>query len=215
MDIEEKVEEKLKEIFGYINDWLKFSEAKNAAILTLGVGTLFGLSNYADKISKWMYIVVIVILFFSILSALISFYPNLSNSKVNLIAGLFKKIAEILDNENSNTKTIKIFYSDIAKKYNIDGTQELEYLKDVYKDYYNVDKSTEFNQLEIDYAKEIIINSKITVNKYVFFKASLKLFILFLVLFSITIGYQKFNAKEDRSNKIIIIEKLGGGSCGK
>ena len=67
MEIEDKVEEKLKEIFGYINDWLKFAEAKNAAILTLGMGTLFGLSSYAEKKING-YIVLIIILLLSIIS---------------------------------------------------------------------------------------------------------------------------------------------------
>ncbi len=210
MEIEDKVEEKLKEIFGYINDWLKFAEAKNAAILTLGMGTLFGLSSYAEKTNKWIYIVLIIILLLSVMSSLLSFYPNLSNSKIKIITGLFTWIAKFWEKENHSTKEIKIFYSDISEKYSVDGTKELNYLENIYKDYYDSDKSDEFNQLEIDYAKEIIINSKITVNKYVFFKASLKLFILFLVLFSLSIGYQKINEKEDNSNKIIIIEKLGG-----
>ncbi len=215
MDIEEKVEGKLKEIFGYINDWLKFAEAKNAAMLTLGVGTLFGLSNYADKISKWTHTVLIIILLLSVMSALLSFYPNLSNSKIDRITILFTSIAKLGDKQSISGSNIKLFYSDIANKYEVDGSKELEYIKEIYSDYYNENKLSITNKLEIDYAKEIIINSKITVNKYVFFKASLKLFILFLVLFSITIGYQKFNIKEDSTNKIIIIEKLGGGTYGK
>lgn len=208
MEIEEKVEEKLKEIFGYINDWLKFAEAKNAAILTFGMGALFGLSSYAEITNKWIYIVLIIILLLSVMSSLLSFYPNLSNSKIKIITGIFTWIAKFWEKENCSTKEIKIFYSDISEKYNVDGTKELNYLKNIYKDYYCVEKSNEFNQLEVDYAKEIIINSKITVNKYIFFKASLKLFILFLVLFSLTTGYQKIHEKEDKSTKIIIIEKL-------
>ena len=39
--------------------------------------------------------------------------------------------------------------------------------------------------MEIDYGKEIIINSKITLKKYWYFKVSLKFFIAFILLFII------------------------------
>lgn len=49
MENKEKMEEKLKEIFGYVNNWLNLAEAKNAAMLTVSIGVLFGLYSYIEK----------------------------------------------------------------------------------------------------------------------------------------------------------------------
>lgn len=59
---------------------------------------------------------------------------------------------------------------------------------------------------EIDCAKEIIINSKLTVNKYRYFKFSLKLFIIFIFLFFSILSYEKIKINEKKENNIKIKE---------
>lgn len=206
------MEEKLKEIFGYVNNWLNFAEAKNAAILTVSIGGLFGISSYEDKINIICYIILMILLIGSILSSLMSFYPNLGNSKIEFISKYLLYMAEIFDNKKSvsNNIKIKIFYGDIARNYS-EETEE-EYVKNLYNDYYN-DTPAIITLQEKEYAKEIIINSKITKNKYDYFKISLNLLIIFMFCFVVMITYQKITANEkkiDIKGSVTIIERVEG-----
>lgn len=221
--MEEKMEEKLREIFGYINMWLHYAEAKNGAILAMSGAIILGLSNYEKSLHIWIYLGLNFILVLSFISALLSFFPNLSNSKIHNVSKFFLKVSEVFDKKDSrNFPPIKLFYKDIAEKYksNDDDSLPKEYVVDLYKDYFNkVKDKSEISKLEEDYSKEIIINSKITLNKYILFKSSLVFLIIFLFLFFISIAGSKLFFKNEREviqNKLILrnlpdihSEKLG------
>lgn len=76
-----------------------------------------------------------------------------------------------------------MFYLDIDKyeSYN-------QYLIDIHKYYFDRDAEiTDLKRIEIDYAKEILINSKITTEKYKLFKLALKLNFAAIIIFIISI----------------------------
>jgi uncharacterized membrane protein len=157
------MEEKLKEIFGYVNSWLSHAEAKNGAIVVLngacimGIATLLlGKDNNINNLLRIYLIVTLVILLLSTGISLISFFPMTS------------KFEDKGDNDNQNS--IFLFYGDIAKCKN-----SRQYVLSIYKNYFNdsTKRQDDITRLEDDYAKEIIYNSVVTVRKYNCFKISL------------------------------------------
>lgn len=159
------VEAKLKGIFDDVNKWLTFAEAKNGAMIALNGAILAGLANilFNKDFNEYFNIWVKMILYISvactaaaIVILLISFLPQLS---------VFKGMDVSCDEE-----CVLIYYGDIAKYKN-----EKQYIKHIYHYYFNIDKSEdELSKIEIDYGKEIIINSSIAVKKLKWFKLALK-----------------------------------------
>jgi hypothetical protein len=73
------MEERLKYIFNNINDWLKFAETKNAALLVIDSAAIFALLSFinsADSINQYVVIslyATIALLLLSIFVLLFSF----------------------------------------------------------------------------------------------------------------------------------------------
>lgn len=172
---QEKVTVKLAEVFANVNSWLTFAEAKNAALVTLNGAGLLGLiglltnSDYKGGRPLTLYLwICAIFLVLGLVVSLLSFKPFTLpfNGKKQLL-------------KSQEEKLNLLFYGDLAK-YN----RSQDYLADIYKHYYNKDISEEdFNRLELDYADEILINAKITVKKYQYFKLA-----LFFTLSSIVSG---------------------------
>lgn len=151
----------------------------------------------------WFYI---FLLFIGFLSSLLSFYPNITNTYfLSNITKVFFYLAEFPKQPNKNNKPIdnlkeiKSFYGDIAQNY--DDSEYEKYLKNLYVDYFSSEKVNKtdmpiFSILDKEYGKEIIILSKITVQKYKFFKLTLKSLILFITIFIIVLGTNKIFEKE-------------------
>lgn len=156
------MEEKLKEIFSYINHWLNFAEAKNGALIVVNSAFVIGIAgiitNNDANISNWIRLYMysaLGLLLLAIGLALWSFLPMLD------------RFANCGNDNYENA--ILIFFQDISKCKNAE-----EYVKRIYKDYYNIEKcENDIGKLELDYAKEIIYNSKVTVRKYKCFKYAL------------------------------------------
>ncbi|MGI6684445.1 MAG: Pycsar system effector family protein [Bacillota bacterium] len=160
------MEEKLKEIFGYVNSWLNHAEAKNGAIIVLNGACVIGLltlllgTDYnIHYLIRIYFIVALGLLLISTGISLYSFFP---------MTGKFETDGEKNDHQNA----ILMFYGDIAKCRN-----SRKYVLSIYKEYFNDTSKTEedITKSEEDYAKEIIYNSIITVRKYTCFKISLML----------------------------------------
>lgn len=163
--LEKDMKLKLKEILDDVNKWLAFAETKNGAMIALNGALLAGLVNVMlnKDFNGYFGICVKIPLYISSLCAvlaitfsLISFLPQLSVFKEN--------------EPCSEGDCILNFYGDIAKYKSAN-----QYIRDIYKQYYDFD--TEENQLskmELDYGKELIINSCITVKKYRWFRLSLQ-----------------------------------------
>lgn len=152
------MEDRLKYILSLVNNWLKFAESKNAALLaadtTLALGLLKMLqSNVLSNQFLILYISFsILILILSAIICLISFLPQL------IIPWL------ATTHRPSETDNL-LFYGDIAK---YDPQRYLLLLHN------QVTKDTpEIDLYEEDIAEQIIVNSRIALRKFRLFNMAL------------------------------------------
>ncbi len=152
MKISQEINEELKYIFSNVNDWLKFAEAKNGALLAINVGviiTLYGIvTNNDANYYKLLCIPIMVLLFISAIYCLLSFHPMISRLE--------------LKNTNLKKNHNIYFFGDI---YQMDENKLLDELKNKLglKDYSPTGADS-------DLANQIICNSKIAMQKYNTFK---------------------------------------------
>ena len=161
-DIKE-INEYFKNQLDSTNMWLSFAEAKNAALLAFNIA-LLALYYNLYSINKLFTIALMIISIISSVISLMSFRPNLNN--------LEEKKGYISNNINL------LFYGDIA---NINNSNE--YISLVHKIYFPNNQIEDLSSnINSDYAKEIIMNSKIAQRKYKLFKQALMLDIINLSL---------------------------------
>jgi len=176
-NLKEEVLKELKDIFENVNRWLQFAEAKNGALIGINgvflfksVDFLFDIINGKLNGSKVLVTSSLLIFSVAMIIALKSFLPN---------TGVFedKEVNEEIQNINENNMVL-IFFEDICKY----ESSKL-YLKDIYQ-YFFYNEITEENlsRRELDYAKEILINSRIASYKYKLFKRAIKLNFIAIIL---------------------------------
>ncbi|MGK9368499.1 Pycsar system effector family protein [Melioribacter sp. Ez-97] len=145
------MKQEIKDIFQNVNEWLKFAEAKHAGIIALNSGIILGiLSIYKDykTFVDWYFILATFILIgISIIISLISFFPVTQNS-INK--------SEKVDNLNV------FFFGTLSKLHESELKEELLKITPNYT----------FDKFDDDLINQIIVNSKITSNKYKLFKFS-------------------------------------------
>lgn len=140
------MKDELKYIFGNVNDWLKFSEAKHAGIIVLNSAIIIGvLSSSNFPFEKWSTIISLTAISISILASLIAQFPVTTNFLIRY---------ENLKNPNI------YFFGDLAK---IKMTDFISNFQKSYPEF----KPTESDENIIN---QILINSKITSTKYKIFK---------------------------------------------
>lgn len=146
------LEEQLHKIFANVNDWLKFSEAKNAMLIAFNAASSFGLLKMYDfdfvKNSCFLqgYLIVVIFLFiFSTALSLISFAPRVKMIKEGLFA----------DGTDSNV----LFFEYLKNREHIQILEEVSGLL-------GEDK---FSKLEKDLAEQIKQNSIIASRKLSYF----------------------------------------------
>lgn len=179
-NVEDKALSILKEIFENTNRWLQFAEAKNGALIGINglflfksVDYLFEVINGELEINILIVGFMTAVFFLAIIIALISFLPNTSVIKVTT--------EDVSDNDNSCGDRILIFFEEISRYKN-----PSVYLRDIYKCYLDTNvRIKSLNKIELDYAKEILINSRITSYKYSLFKRAIKLNFIAIVIFCI------------------------------
>lgn len=155
-----KNEEKLQKIFANVNDWLKFGEAKNAALLALtGAATLSVLNLDSSKVSCCLFWyltrVTLPLLCLAIIVILSSF---IAHTKPFFIS---KKSQEKSVSDNL------LFYGDIAK-YNAN-----EYLQALYEKGSLGKQEIGGDKVELEYAEQVVYNSKIASTKYKLFNTAI------------------------------------------
>lgn len=164
---EVNVLEDLKDIFENINQWLIFAETKNGVLL--GINGLFifkmldSLNGVEESILNtnmmWSLLITFVITTIIILK---SFFP---------VCSVFEDKPVNLCKEIDGNSKVLIFYEDISKYEN-----SKIYLRDLCRHYYDIDVNfDDLKKYELDYSKEILINSRITSYKYRCFRWALKL----------------------------------------
>lgn len=166
------VSEQLDSIFKIINEWLKFAEQKNAALLVLNSGSLWGVSlilRNVDAIScvgMTFATIGFALVFISSLLCIFSFIP------------ILHKPSHLINLGEKNNSDNCLYFGDIAK-YN-----ETEYL--ALLSYKIGEENTTYTHFERDFASQIIINSRITLLKYRKFKLSSTLTVVGFVFFGLT-----------------------------
>ena len=164
----------LKEMFSNVNDWLKFAELKNGMMVALNSTFVLAVikSEFKEKFQAGVYFVVLSLFVISLILSISSYLPKIKCIDDNWLIGKKKGI---------KPERNLLFYGDI---YNISKN---DLVNKVYKEYFKKDISNiEINKIELDYAEEIIVNSKIAIYKYFLFKLSLyiTLFSLLVILIS-------------------------------
>ena len=144
------MDEKLKEIFSNINDWLKFAEAKSATLIACNGALIFGISRLISSFDlKGIYLLYFILIsalcILSIAICFLSIIPSLSMPWE-------KKPSGTSDEDNL------MYFSDIAKY------TPLAYLHAL-KDNLELTDSA-FTGYQRDISNQIIINSVIADKKY-------------------------------------------------
>lgn len=144
------MDEKLKEIFSNINDWLKFAEAKSATLIACNGALIFGISRLISSFDlKGIYLLYFILIsalcILSIAICFLSIIPSLSMPWE-------KKPSGTSDEDNL------MYFSDIAKY------TPLAYLNAL-KDKLELNDSA-FTGYQRDISNQIIINSVIADKKY-------------------------------------------------
>lgn len=173
----ESAMEILKDIFENINRWLNFAEAKNGALIGVNglflfksIDYLFEIYNGLIKVNILLVGIIAVLFIIALLLSLKSFFPDTS---------VFVDKPDVPNSDSTNENRILIFYEDICKYQN-----SKLYLKDIYKYYLDININVkDLKKIELDYSKEILINSKITSYKCKLFKKSLKTNFVAIIIF--------------------------------
>lgn len=172
------MDEKLKDIFLNINDWLKYAETKSATLIA-GNGVLifgFGRLSLSENIN---YYVSYYLIFCSILSLI-----SLSICLLSIIPSLDMPW-ESKPSGTHNSDSV-IFFEHIAKY------SPLSYLTKIAEK--SGEENIDFTGYQKDLASQIIINSAIAYRKYSYFKTAIwftltavtsPIFTIFIYLFKV------------------------------
>ena len=154
------MEDRLKYVLSNVNDWLKFAEAKNAALAATSAAVIIGLFSVIDKKQSLItylqnYLCISIgLCLLAMICALMSFVPQI-------------RIPVLLRLSNKKKDDNIIFFSDVAKY------DPQEYLESLYAASGKPVK--EFSSIESFFAEQIIANSRIALRKYRFFSMGISL----------------------------------------
>lgn len=169
--MENNIVEDLKDTFQNVNNWLNFAEIKHGALIVLDTTFIMGIiaAMFENKV-KCLGIIGLDVMIISVLLSMYSYFPNIKGIKDEWM------FCEKRMTQNRNL----LFYRDIYRLSN------KEYLQEVYKEYYSKDIE-EFSKKELDYAEEIVVNSRITMKKYFLFKISLIVSCIGIILLAMSV----------------------------
>lgn len=167
------MDDKLKHIFSLVNEWLKFAEAKNAALIAFcgaGIWGILQLVKDTNKLTDYKIILLCVML----------------TLMASLIVSLFSFVARKSNSDKTKTKIENpselnlLFFGHISK------LDSQDYLEALYKKYGEQKDFSSCSSYEIDLANQIVINAEIAMVKCTRFNQSVA--ILFCGLLLSTIG---------------------------
>jgi hypothetical protein len=150
------MEQKLKEVFSTVNDFLKFAEAKNGALIAFNSGAVWASLSFLKDCNDT--------------GIIFTFSSFALMNIVSLIIAFWSFIA-ITDNTTKGGQSAHhddnlAFFGHIAKLH------EDELIKAI-STKYNIASSNE--SIEKDIANQIVINSRITLRKFKLFNTAIKL----------------------------------------
>lgn len=144
-----EMEERLNTVLRYVNEWLRFAEAKNAALLTLSAGLVFTLIRNMPESGRgnweWAYITAGILFFVCAICCLISFIPQI-------------KIPWLSSQRKPSSDDNLCFYGHISA-YSPENL--LKELSDGVEN-----RQERPNRIEMDLAGQAVINSRIAVRKF-------------------------------------------------
>lgn len=146
-----------------VNSWLSFAEAKNAALIAFNIALLAVLAQMHSEFSLFCDVLMIVFVISTGIS-LWSFIPNTTNRPQK--------------STNNDSDLNLIFWSDIAKI----SSEEVYIEKTIEKYHFSITQDEAKSKLNIDIAKEIVINSRIALRKYSLFRKGLLVDIIMLAV---------------------------------
>lgn len=164
----------VENIYADTREWLKFTEAKNAALLALTSATIFGfiriISN--QSFNKYVIIFIFLMLLITLSIALVSFRPR----KVN------NYTSDKIDKSNN-----LLFYNNLSKS-------NPKKIYDLFNEKYFLNDST--NSVKDEYISDLCIQihalSSITVSKNKNFNAGILFMALSYILMLLLIGFSLF-----------------------
>ena len=157
-DMEQNLEEHLEKQLERVNSWLSFAEAKNVGLIAANIAMLAVIIGLFQEAPVFCVVAGIITLI-SCALCLISFMPNLSS--------------EVLSRKKQKYDSQKE-YNLIYYKDEIGNVKT--YVELINKKYYE-GKASVSNKAK-DLAVEVMVNSQITMNKYMWFGYALKVDLL-------------------------------------
>ncbi|RSL32673.1 hypothetical protein D7Z54_14585 [Salibacterium salarium] len=166
----EKLEVELQYKYELVNNWLKYAETKNSAVLvfTVAIITLIMNSINDNNMNSYMSINSKILLTFMSLACLVSLKSFLPKLKLDI-----NNKKDISNNDN-------LHYFNHLSKYTPEqliDAMSLQYYEDAFGDLKN--------KYNIDLANQIVINSNIAVRKFKHFKCAAYLVFVGIVVFSL------------------------------
>lgn len=161
------LDEFLKKTYSEVNDNIKFSEAKNAALITLNsalIATSMGKIFDSTIVIFWRYLLVgfILLLIIPLSLSLFSFRAITGSEKC-----ITKKVYEVLDKHNHIKKLPEkyMYYSYIHKYYDKKPEQYLE----------DIAPKQEYNLFIKQLASQIVDLSGVAYRKFILFNLAIKI----------------------------------------
>ncbi len=152
----------LKDILSFVNDWLKFAEAKNSVLMATTGFAIWIVARLLLTVDMhftlYMYFLVLVAFFFlAFVTAIISFLPVLSYTFINPVK-----------NEQYSKNLLYFGYLSTLNK------------NDLLKQLYSMTgiSETQVSDISAMYAEQIIINSRIALAKYTLFEKGVSFILL-------------------------------------
>ncbi|EPJ0794713.1 Pycsar system effector family protein [Vibrio vulnificus] len=159
------MDDKLKDIFANINDWLKYAEAKSATLIAGNAALIFGLSRILKSYDVPQFVeysgyVAMALCLISMILCLLSVVPSLSMPWESKPSG-----AQDSDN--------LLYFKDIAKYTPVNYLGKLASRLDL--------DEKEFSGYQRDLANQIIVNATIACRKYNYFQTAVWLTVSALI----------------------------------
>lgn len=165
-----KMREFLQKNLDTTNEWLKFAEAKNAMLIGANIA-IIGVLNTAENLNSCFVLLASLTCVASSVVVLFSFFAKVGKEPYKLNPN------EGAANNSGKENSILIFWGDQAKY------EAADFLKKCYKKYCQKDITDgQLDAFEMDYAREIVYNARITQSKYNLFNAALRIDVIGILL---------------------------------
>lgn len=176
------LEERLIYIFGNVNEWLKFAEAKNAGLFAFTGAAVFGLLGFkaaaVNLFDAWKAGINVGVLFLlgATVISLYSFFPRTARAKARSseqkgLPPFIRQTRKLLKNKKYRSdRNNLLFYGELGR-YNA-----RRLLCALGRKYEGCGEEIALaSKFHFDLANQIVINSRITTRKNQFFKAAMLL----------------------------------------